>query len=81
MDGDAAWKPVAGMFALPGEGRLRSAVFRVPKCKAVKFQEMVNSLSLEMVYTFAGEFCFSTKRSTIVERFVAGVISRISVLQ
>lgn len=34
MDGDAAWKPVAGMFALPGEARLRPAVSRVPKWEA-----------------------------------------------
>jgi hypothetical protein len=34
MDGDAAWQPVAGMSAVPGEGQLRSAVSRVPKCEA-----------------------------------------------
>jgi hypothetical protein len=53
----------------------------VPKGEGVKFQEMVYRLSLDILYIFVERFCCSTKRSTIVDRLVAGSSSRIRVLQ
>ena len=40
----------------------------MPNSEAVKFQEMVYRLSLDILYIFVERFCCSTKRSTIVDR-------------
>ena len=51
-----------------------------PQVEGVKFREMVYRLSLDILYRFVERFCCSTNRSTIVDRFVAGSISRIRVV-
>ena len=48
---------------------------------SVKFREMVYRESLDILYICGEVFGVSRKRSTIVERFLAGSISRTRVLQ
>ena len=54
---------------------------RVPQVSYVKFREMVYRVFREILYTLLGKVLVSMKRSTIVERFIAGSSSRTRVAQ
>lgn len=64
-----------------GVARQLSPKAEYPCTLILKFREMASILSLEILYILSGRFCYSTKRSMMVERCVSGPGSRMRVLQ
>ena len=64
-----------------GKSNDRAGFCGLPHLKNVKFRDMVYRVSLDILYIYWGVFVVSRKRSTIVERFRVGSISRTRVLQ